>query len=41
MEYRVLGRSGDAVEPINLGGATFGRETNQSASHAVVDRVLE
>lgn len=41
MDYRTLGRSGLSVSAIGLGGATFGREIDQPAAFAVLDRALE
>jgi aryl-alcohol dehydrogenase-like predicted oxidoreductase len=41
MEYRTLGRSGLLVSAIGLGGATFGREIDEPAAGAVLDRALE
>lgn len=41
MEYRRLGRSGVMVSEICLGTMTFGREIDESDSHALVDLYLE
>lgn len=41
MEYRVLGKSDLRVSAIGLGGATFGREIDEAASFAVMDRAWE
>ena len=41
MEYVTLGRSGLAVSRICLGTMTFGREADEAASRAMVDRFLE
>jgi aryl-alcohol dehydrogenase (NADP+) len=41
MEYRTLGRSELRVSSIGLGGATFGREIDERAAFAVLDRALE
>ena len=41
MEYRRIGRGGLLVSSIGLGGATFGREIDEPAAHAVLDRALE
>ncbi len=41
MEYRVLGRSDLRVSAIGLGCATFGREIDEAASFAVMDRAWE
>jgi len=41
MEYRTLGRSGCAVSSLTLGTMTFGKETDEAASHAQLDAFLE
>lgn len=41
MEQRELGRSGLRVSAIGIGGATFGREIDERAAFAVLDRALE
>jgi aryl-alcohol dehydrogenase-like predicted oxidoreductase len=41
MEYRRLGRSSLQVSSIGLGGATFGREIDELAAFAILDRALE
>ena len=41
MEYRNLGRSGCAVSTLALGTMTFGRETDESASHTQLDVFVE
>ena len=41
MEYVTLGRSGLAVSRLCLGTMTFGREADEAASRAMVDRFLE
>jgi len=41
MEYRQLGRSDLWVSSIGLGGATFGREIDEPAAYAVLDRAME
>jgi 1-deoxyxylulose-5-phosphate synthase len=41
MEQRRLGRSELLVSSIGLGGATFGREIDEPAAHAVLDRAIE
>ncbi len=41
MEYRTLGRSGCAVSTYALGTMTFGSETDESGSHAQLDRFVE
>ncbi|MBA3630261.1 MAG: aldo/keto reductase [Actinobacteria bacterium] len=41
MEYRRLGRSGVMVSEICLGTMTFGREIDESYSHALVDMFLD
>ncbi|HEX9439154.1 MAG TPA: aldo/keto reductase [Roseiflexaceae bacterium] len=40
MEYRTLGRSDLRISSIGLGGATFGREIDEPAAFAVLDRAL-
>jgi aryl-alcohol dehydrogenase-like predicted oxidoreductase len=41
MEYMTLGRSGLAVSRLCLGTMTFGREADEAASGAMVDRFLD
>ncbi len=41
MEYRYLGRSGTKVSALCLGCMTFGRETDQTESHRILDRFLD
>ena len=41
MEYRFLGRSGMRVSALCLGGMTFGRESDEPTSFAVLDRFAE
>src|SRR5258706_4772602 len=41
MDYRILGHSDLRVSAIGLGGATFGREIDEPAAFAVLDRALE
>lgn len=41
MDYRPLGRSGCAVSNLCLGTMTFGTESDQSVSHAQLDRFVE
>src|SRR6202042_361417 len=41
MEMRNLGRSGVQVSVLCLGAMMFGRETDESASLAIVDRFLD
>ena len=41
MRYRTLGRSGCAVSSLALGTMTFGAESNEDESHAVLDRFVE
>lgn len=40
MDYRTLGRSHLRVSAIGMGGATFGREIDEPAAFAVLDRAL-
>ncbi|MGH9033789.1 MAG: aldo/keto reductase, partial [Acidimicrobiia bacterium] len=40
MEYRLLGRTGVRVTELCLGTMTFGREIEESASRAILDRYL-
>lgn len=41
MEYRTLGRSGCAVSNLCLGTMTFGAESDQATSHALLDTFVE
>jgi aryl-alcohol dehydrogenase-like predicted oxidoreductase len=41
MEYRVLGNSGLAVSELCLGTMTFGNESDEAASHRLLDRFVE
>jgi aryl-alcohol dehydrogenase-like predicted oxidoreductase len=41
MEYRHLGHSGLRVAPLVLGTMNFGPETDESDSHAIMDRAIE
>jgi aryl-alcohol dehydrogenase-like predicted oxidoreductase len=41
MRYRFLGRASLAVSELCLGAMTFGRETDQSGSHTLLDRFAE
>ena len=41
MEYRTLGTSGAVVSTYALGTMTFGNETDESGSHAQLDRYVE
>jgi aryl-alcohol dehydrogenase-like predicted oxidoreductase len=41
VHYRTLGHSGCAVSALALGTMTFGRETEESDSHAQIDRFLD
>jgi aryl-alcohol dehydrogenase-like predicted oxidoreductase len=41
MEYRVLGRSELSVSAVGLGTVTFGREIDEAAAFAVMDRARE
>ena len=41
MQYRPLGQSGLAVSAIGMGCVTLGREIDETASRAVLDRALE
>jgi aryl-alcohol dehydrogenase-like predicted oxidoreductase len=41
MEYRTLGRSGCAVSSLCLGTMTFGNESDEKVSHALLDRFVE
>jgi aryl-alcohol dehydrogenase-like predicted oxidoreductase len=41
MEYRRLGRSGVMVSELCLGAMTFGREIDEDASRALIDRYLD
>jgi aryl-alcohol dehydrogenase-like predicted oxidoreductase len=41
MEYRTLGRTELEVSPIAIGGATFGREIEEPAAWALLDRAVE
>ncbi len=40
MEYRYLGRSGLKVSAFGLGTLTFGRETSEEESHALLDHFI-
>ncbi len=41
MDYRYLGRSGLKVSALALGAMTFGRESDENTSYAVLDRFAE
>lgn len=41
MEYRYLGRTGMRVSELCLGAMTFGRETPEDESYALLDRFAE
>ena len=41
MRYRFLGRSGLKVSELCLGAMTFGRETDETTSHAMLDTFVE
>ncbi len=41
MEYRLLGKTGLKVSDLCLGAMTFGRETSESDSFAILDRFVE
>ena len=41
MNYRFMGRTGMRVSELCLGAMTFGRETSESDSHAILDRFVE
>lgn len=41
MDYRYLGRTGLKVSELCLGAMTFGRETDEAASHHMLDRFVE
>src|SRR5919206_4437522 len=41
MRYRTLGNSGCAVSVLGLGTMTFGAESDEAESHAVLDRFVE
>ena len=41
MDYRFLGRTGVRVSPLCLGTMNFGPETDQQASHGIMDAALE
>ena len=41
MKYRTLGKSGLKVSEIGLGGDTFGRDIDEPAAEAVINRALE
>lgn len=41
MEYRTLGRSGCVVSTYTLGTMTFGAETDEAGSHALLDAFVE
>jgi aryl-alcohol dehydrogenase-like predicted oxidoreductase len=38
MEYQIFGPTGLAVSRLCLGTMTFGREADETASHAILDR---
>ena len=40
MDYRTLGRSGCAVSNLCLGTMTFGAESDEATSHALLDTFL-
>lgn len=41
MEYRYMGKTGLKVSELCLGAMTFGRETTEEDSHAILDRFVE
>jgi aryl-alcohol dehydrogenase-like predicted oxidoreductase len=41
MDYRFMGRTGMRVSELCLGAMTFGRETSEADSHAILDRFVE
>jgi aryl-alcohol dehydrogenase-like predicted oxidoreductase len=41
LEYRLLGRTGVKVSPLNLGCMMFGRRTEPEESYAIIDRALD
>ncbi len=41
MDYRTLGNSGCSVSSLCLGTMTFGNESDEAASHAMLDRYVE
>ena len=41
MEYRKLGRSGVKVSPLCLGTMNFGRKTDESTAHRIMDAALD
>ncbi len=41
MNYRFMGRTGLRVSELCLGAMTFGRETTEADSHAIMDRFVE
>ena len=41
MRYRTLGNSGCAVSSLALGTMTFGAESDEAESYAVLDRFVE
>ncbi|MCU1785279.1 aldo/keto reductase [Pseudomonas sp. 13B_2.1_Bac1] len=41
MQYNTLGRTGLVVSRLGIGTMTFGLQTQESASHAILDRVLD
>lgn len=41
MDYRYLGRTGLKVSELCLGAMTFGRETDETTSNAIMDRFVE
>ena len=41
MDYRYLGKTGMKVSELCLGAMTFGRETSEEDSHAMLDRFVD
>ncbi|HEX6657497.1 MAG TPA: aldo/keto reductase, partial [Ilumatobacter sp.] len=41
MDYRLLGRTGVRVSPLCLGTMNFGPETDEQASHGIMDAALD
>jgi len=41
MEYRYLGRTGMRVSELCFGAMSFGRESDEQTSHAMLDRFVE